>query len=526
MKKTLFILFGYSAILLLSEILYRYFFKINSLYRIGESFLIIFVVLSLFYFSKYKLSRFFIALFFSCSTLINNVHYEVYQNWINGTNYLLMFKEYWEVTHAGLHMLDKIAGGVIWGVVDIFLFLSISRFRQKTHWVADVSFFLVMGYIFVRSFYTNQELGITSNPGYSRIKANFFAFGYFIGKTLPYDIFNLSNVSVYYRDRPNIVHPPMAKNIVLIMGESLSASHVGTFGYQRQTMPFLDQLVKNKPAETVFKPTYSAGLGTAISLPAFFNAIPRPNGLEQIVSGRTNLFRLAKERGYKTYFYSAQPENQMMIMSIMGKTWVDHLLFPSDIGYKRSEGMHDHKLLPLFEKLDLREGNHFIVLHQRGSHAPYAYYLSEDEKAFKENTPLDNYDSTLYNTDQFIEKVFTQLKQYPDDWILIYTSDHGQFVSNQVYNQGTAKEANYLVPIMTYTENKMLQQLQQPFLTCDRLFHQQLSTFIIKMLGYDMPISDCQHGVINSLILTGDSGYLEVQGNQPPAFFIPKNRSK
>lgn len=41
-----------------------------------------------------------------------------------------------------------------------------------------------------------------------------------------------------------------------------------------------------------------------------------------------------------------------------------------------------------------------------------------------------------------------------------------------------------------------------------------------------MPISDCQHGVINSLILTGDSGYLEVQANQPPAFFIPKNRFK
>ncbi|SUB36142.1 protein DcaA [Pasteurella multocida] len=68
-----------------------------------------------------------------------------------------------------------------------------------------------MGYIFVRSFYTNQELGITSNPGYSRIKANFFAFGYFIGKTLPYDLFNLSNVSVYYRDKPNMTQPPMAK---------------------------------------------------------------------------------------------------------------------------------------------------------------------------------------------------------------------------------------------------------------------------------------------------------------------------
>ncbi|EJS91658.1 DcaA, partial [Pasteurella multocida subsp. multocida str. Anand1_cattle] len=78
---------------------------------------------------------------------------------------------------------------------------------------------------------------------------------------------------------------------------------------------------------------------------------PRPNGLEQIVSGRTNLFRLAKERGYQTYFYSAQPENQMMIMSIMGKTWVDHLLFPSDIGYNVQRECMIMPLLPLFEQI-------------------------------------------------------------------------------------------------------------------------------------------------------------------------------
>lgn len=42
-----------------------------------------------------------------------------------------MFKEYWEVTHAGLHMLDKLAGGIIWEALDILIFISISRFRQK-----------------------------------------------------------------------------------------------------------------------------------------------------------------------------------------------------------------------------------------------------------------------------------------------------------------------------------------------------------------------------------------------------------
>ncbi|SUA20768.1 sulfatase [Neisseria gonorrhoeae] len=41
---------------------------------------------------------------------------------------------------------------------------------------------------------------------------------------------------------------------------------------------------------------------TAVSLPSFFNVIPHANGLEQISGGDTNMFRLAKEQGYETYF--------------------------------------------------------------------------------------------------------------------------------------------------------------------------------------------------------------------------------
>lgn len=531
--KNIIVLLSYSAVLLISEILYRYFFGINSLYKISESFLIIFILISLFYFSKYKITRFIILLFFSCSTLVNNVHYEVYQSWINGTNYLLMFKEYWEVTNAGIHMLDKISGGIIWGVFDILIFSSISRFRKKTYLIADILFLLSMAYIFIRSFYSDQELGITSNPGYSRIKANYFSFGYFIGRTLPYDLFNLSNVSVYYKDKPK----PKPKfsfqipNIIWIMGESVSANNVSALGYERETTPFLTSLSKNFPTETLLKPAYSAGSRTAISLPSLFNAIPKPNGLEQIVSGRTNLFRLAKEQGYETYFYSSQPENQMMIMSLMGKTWVDDLRFPNNLGYKSSEGMHDHNLFPLLENIDLSEvgggKKHFVVLHQRGSHTPYAYYLSEQEKVFKENTPLDKYDSTIYNTDKLIEKVFNYLKTSlkPEDWVLIYTSDHGQFVSNEVYNQGTLNEANYLVPIFIYSENKFLQDIfHNHFSSCKKMFHQQLATFLINIMSYDMDISDCRDGTINHSILTGDSGYLNIKENTPPAFFIPKKQ--
>ena len=194
--------------------------------------------------------------------------------------------------------------------------------------------------------------------------------------------------------------------------------------------------------------------------------------MEQIISGRTNLFNLAKQQGYKTRFYSAQPENQMMIISIMGKTWIDDLMFPTSLGYSISDIMHDHKLYDLFQKIDLDEGYNFIVLHQRGSHTPYAEILTEDEKIFKQNTPVDNYDCTIYNTDQFIKKVFTHLeKREKDDWVLLFTPDNGQFVSNEYYNQGTREEDNYLVPLMIYSPNKNVEELQEKFLDCKKMFH-------------------------------------------------------
>ncbi len=522
MKRDVSILVVYSAVLLLSEILYRTVFHITPLYRIYESFFINFVVLSLFYFSKYRMSRFFIACFFAMSIIINNVHYEVYLNWINGTNYLLMIKEWREVTHSGMAMAGKVSSGIIWGFLELIIFLSIGRFRKKTYLAADLIFALAMIYIFVRSFDTNQTLGITSNPGYSRIKQNYYSFGYFVGRILPYDLFELSNVPVYYAESPKIISKPKVKNIIFIVGESATSKHCSVFGYPRQTTPFLEEL-SEKYSHITLKPAYSAGLGTAISLPAFFSAVPYPNGMEQIVSGRTNLFKLAKEQGYQTRFYSAQPENQMMIISIMGKTWIDDLLFPTNLGYCVSDLMNDHKLLPLFEKINLDQGRNFIVLHQRGSHSPYAEALTENEKIFKQDTPLDKYDSTIYHTDCFIKKVFTHLqKRKKDDWVLLYTSDHGQFVTNESYRQGTAEEPNYLVPLLIYSPNKTVEKLQETFVSCERMFHQQLATFIMHLLGYDMPVSDCKKGTVNSLILTGDSGYLQIEANKEPVFVYPK----
>ncbi len=114
----------------------------------------------------------------------------------------------------------------------------------------------------------------------------------------------------YQMAEPQVASKPKIRNIIFLLGESESAKHVSYFGYDfenRNTTPFLTQFAQSD-AQPIVKETYSAGLLTAIALPSLFNAIEYPNGLSQISKGTTNLFRLAKQQGYQTYFYTAQSQ--------------------------------------------------------------------------------------------------------------------------------------------------------------------------------------------------------------------------
>ncbi|MFU2137175.1 hypothetical protein ACLRAG_08880, partial [Gallibacterium anatis] len=76
-----FLLIGiYSVILLFSEILYRNIFSIPSLTRYFESYIIIFILVSLFFFSKYRITKFLIAFFYFLCVVVNNVHFQIYQS--------------------------------------------------------------------------------------------------------------------------------------------------------------------------------------------------------------------------------------------------------------------------------------------------------------------------------------------------------------------------------------------------------------------------------------------------------------
>lgn len=512
-KKTV-LIFGYAAIFLLSEYLYRNIYNIPTIRHLSEAYIINVSFVLFMVFVKYRFTKIIIWLFFTISIIANNIHYEVYKSWINSTNYLLMFIELDEVSAAGNSMLAKLFIPTIWGIIESLLFASIAFVikPKKGYRLVDTVFILLLVFICVRSFYTTQQHGISPNPDYSRLKANYFTLGHFIGRIIPYYCIDLSDVPTYSIDEPNVESPPKIKNIIFVVGESQNINNMGVFGYHRDTTPFLSYLDQYNP-QAVIKPTISGAVMTAISLPTLFNAIEKPNGSLQISKGTTNLFYLAKKQGYNTQFYSAQAENQMMIMNIIGLRWIDKLVFPTELGYKKSDNMPDSYLINYLKEVNLNSSQpNFIILHQRGSHVPYGTLLNDDDRVFGTETIIDKYDNTIHKTDQILQSIYDYLNSTgKNDWILVFTSDHGQNVSNETFNHGQFTASSYTVPTLIYSPNYHIQSnIKEQLDKCNVLYHQQISTLLISLMGYDRPISDCKIGYVNGNLLTGDSGYLEI----------------
>lgn len=391
---------------------------------------------------------------------------------------------------------------------------SILLFNRKRSWIADILFLLIIVVGIARVVLDDSKSIISPKLTYTRVKSNYLTLSSFFGYTLPHKFWYLSNVPDYQAPEPAVQSAPKIRNIIFLLGESESAKHVSYFGYHfanRNTTPFLQQFAHSTPSP-VIKETYSAGLLTAISLPALFNAIEFPNGLAQISKATTNLFRLAKQQGYETYFYTAQAENDMDLLNLLGKRWMDHLVYPTALGFETKQHMPDRQLLPLLRKIDLQQGHHFIVLHQRGSHMPYGKLLTAQQKVFGDHTVNDEYDNTIYATDQLMQDIIGYLQQQPtQDWLFVYSSDHGQLVTPERHLQATMEEDNYLVPTVLYSADQAFNlYLNQTFSACTRLFHQQIATFLLNTFGYQMPVSGCQTGYVNNNDLTGDLGYLQI----------------
>ena len=124
-----------------------------------------------------------------------------------------MLKRGYRSRQRGRVDVDKLWLPALWGVAEVVLFCSLAKFRRKTHFAADI--FVYCGDVADFDVHSVRRRNTVFRPNrqYSRVKANYFSFGYFVGRVLPYQLFDLSKTLWFKQPAPSKIGQGSVQNI-------------------------------------------------------------------------------------------------------------------------------------------------------------------------------------------------------------------------------------------------------------------------------------------------------------------------
>ena len=269
-------------------------------------------------------------------------------------------------------------------------------------------------------------------PSISRpsLKNSISTFSYFFFQYWPK---GYKNVSLAYTPYEIKSRPSETQNILLIWGESLYARHLPMFGYARDTFPRLGKRLKTEK-NWLYATSISGGIATATSTLLFFNTIREPANAAEIKKHTANLFKIAKQNGFSTYYYSNQESRLTMGL---GSKYIDY----SETNDSKKIFFAKHKdegLNILLQEIDFSHGKNFIVLHMRSPHLPYENRYKGREAEFEKFLPtktsnryeymVNTYDNALLYTDFVVDKIIDTFNEKSKGTAnsVYFAADHGQ----------------------------------------------------------------------------------------------------
>ena len=311
---------------------------------------------------------------------------------------------------------------------------------------------------------------------------------------------------------------------VLILGESTVRTHMGLYGYERQTTPLLksisDQLwiypdVISPHTQTVESVTKMLTLGNY-------------EAPEKIESG--SIVQLANAAGFDTFWLSNQRPVGMyesLVTKIALSASMTKFLTVAPVN---TNLVLDQALLPELDKVLKNNSGKpkFIVIHLMGTHFDYQNRYPDSLKAFS-NVPKLNYDSkenhnnvnaydqaVLY-TDYIVTEVINKVKTVSTQSKVLYLSDHGEELYTDKnmagHNESIATKSMYDIPFVLWQSDQykksksLIFDAQRPYMT-DDLFHSLAQLLKIKATEVNTKRSIFSHNFQNrQRIILGKEDY-------------------
>jgi glucan phosphoethanolaminetransferase (alkaline phosphatase superfamily) len=245
------------------------------------------------------------------------------------------------------------------------------------------------------------------------------------------------------REAPQIApsEPPLADHIVLIVDESVNGHSLGINGGPPDTTPWLGSRPEG---------VWNYGIASAISNLSSSSNLLLQTGLpisafpdRDLRSLRVaNVFAYLAAAGYHTAFinaqtYSDQPPNLMTGFDLERIDTVSRLR-EEHRGLPESE--FDRRALPVMRALVAEHPRSFTYLLKTGAHLPYADKAPEDQQHFQPALAAwevsgdavrtrNSYSNVLlWTVDHFLAELSRELAATGREVLVIYTSDHGQWL--------------------------------------------------------------------------------------------------
>lgn len=257
------------------------------------------------------------------------------------------------------------------------------------------------------------------------------------------------------------------KLMVLVVGETVRADHIGLNGYDRNTTP----LLSNTKDIYSFRDVSSCGTSTAYSVPCMFSYAGRDKYDMDMASYNENVLDTLHKQGVNVVWRDNNSSSKGVADRVTFEDYKAGTSNPECDVECRDIGM-----LKDFDKLvapakDTQPKDTLLVLHQMGNHGP-AYFkrypkefevfkptcLSNELSKCDTQSVVNAYDNAIVYTDYFLHNIIETLKPYEQEYdvVMVYVSDHGESLGeNNIYLHGLpykiAPKAQKQVPVIVWS---------------------------------------------------------------------------
>lgn len=371
---------------------------------------------------------------------------------------------------------------IIVGIITLKKFPP--QYKSK---IVSVIFCLYFIYNPLRTYFTGNTWGRQPSTRELSGMNLYLALSYFSGKILPNKILgnkknNPKNSST------NLVINDLKEsdwdNIIFILGESLSPHQMSLFGHEKNTTPFLSSQVNNP--DFFHTIGLAGGVSTDISVAFLMNLSFGEAGSLKASTGEHCLFKLAKQKKFSTHFFSIQSSDQLRYISpYLCSSYLDTYKSLEDISPETADhqSADDKALLPELNKIIGNNSKQFILLHQRGSHAPWEVRSIKENRRFPHNDKINHYNNSVVEFDIFMQKLSSVLKSSNKKSLVIYMSDHGEALGQEGHwGHGRLNKYSFEVPVLIMSFNKNLPDNSK--LIPKYVPHFNLALFMANELGF------------------------------------------